>query len=75
MVSIVYTKKYQGRCKGTKYCGSSGLLSRRTCDAKLPGVVRVGSGSGSVVEHLLAKEGVEGSNPFFRSNILGAHRA
>ncbi len=26
-------------------------------------------GSGSVVEHLLAKEGVEGSNPFFRSNI------
>ena len=28
-----------------------------------------GSGSGSVVEHLLAKEGVEGSNPFFRSNF------
>ena len=25
------------------------------------------SGSGSVVEHLLAKERVEGSNPFFRS--------
>ena len=27
------------------------------------------SGSGSVVEHLLAKERVEGSNPFFRSNL------
>ena len=26
-------------------------------------------GSGSVVEHLLAKERVEGSNPFFRSNL------
>ena len=28
------------------------------------------SGSGSVVEHLLAKEGVEGSNPFFRSKVV-----
>ena len=28
------------------------------------------SGSGSVVEHLLAKERVVGSNPIFRSNSL-----
>jgi hypothetical protein len=28
------------------------------------------SGSGSVVEHLLAKEGVAGSNPVFRSIFL-----
>src|SRR3972149_8982217 len=32
--------------------------------------VRTGSGSGSVVEHLLAKEGVAGSNPVFRSIFL-----
>ncbi len=29
---------------------------------------RNSSGSGSVVEHLLAKEGVAGSNPVFRSD-------
>ena len=34
------------------------------------GPAGVKSGSGSVVEHLLAKEGVEGSNPFFRSKTL-----
>jgi hypothetical protein len=33
------------------------------------GPAGVKGGSGSVVEHLLAKEGVEGSNPFFRSNF------
>jgi hypothetical protein len=32
------------------------------------------SGSGSVVEHLLAKEKVVGSNPIFRSTFLGFKR-
>ena len=33
----------------------------------------IGSGSSSAVEHLLAKEGVAGSNPVFRSSSqLGA---
>ena len=32
--------------------------------------LRDASGSGSVVEHLLAKEKVAGSNPVFRSTIL-----
>ena len=35
-----------------------------------PALAGAGRGSGSVVEHLLAKEGVEGSNPFFRSNFF-----
>ncbi len=37
--------------------------------------VRAESGSGSVVEHLLAKEGVAGSNPVFRSIFLLEVRA
>ena len=41
-------------------------MLRRDAVAGLAGT-HVGSGSGSVVEYLLAKEGVEGSNPFFRS--------
>ena len=34
------------------------------------GIMLDESGSGSVVEHLLAKEGVAGSNPVFRSIFL-----
>ncbi len=34
-------------------------------------IIKAASGSGSVVEHLLAKEGVAGSNPVFRSIFLG----
>ena len=57
---------------GTENAGvDSSILSLGTIGAvfNLSGAVSMG-GSGSVVEHLLAKEGVEGSNPFFRSNCL-----
>ena len=56
---------------GTENAGvDSSILSLGTCVAWLPGSKVTTGGSGSVVEHLLAKEDVAGSNPVFRSNSI-----
>ena len=58
---------------GTENAGvASSTLALGTSRQLLAPVV---SGSGSVVEHLLAKEKVAGSNPVFRSTFISAEVA
>ena len=66
---IVYTTYRLGKYEETaEKIGSSSVHWRHRKATRTGLSTR--SGSGSVVEHLLAKEGVEGSNPFFRSKLL-----
>ena len=63
-------RRWQARAAGRK--NRAGILSNvlRWATIKASGIHSLQRGSGSVVEHLLAKERVAGSNPVFRSHIL-----